>query len=109
MLQDAHTAKTSISVTANAGATTEVVAAQDDAWIYIHELIGDLAADGTLVIKCGSDTVATFNLDAGQGITLQDEAGHDGVPRFKCKPGDAFSLTVTGGNFVGSCDYSLRY
>lgn len=105
---DAHTKKTSIPVAAKVG-TTIVVAAQDDAYIYIHELIGDLASAGNLIIKCGTRTVASFTLDAGQGITEQDEPGNDGVPRFECKPGEAFSLEVTGGTFNGSCDYSFRY
>ena len=108
MLQDAHARKVSIPVAAAVG-TTVIVAAQTDAWIYIHELIGDLASAGNLIIKCGTDTVASFTLDAGQGITEQDEPGADNVPRFQCKPGDAFSLEVTGGTFNGSCDYSLRY
>lgn len=108
MLQDAHTRKKSIPVTANIGDTT-VIAANDDAWIYVHELIGDLADVGTLTVLCGSDIVATFALDAGQGITEQDEAGEDNRPRFECKPGDAFILRVTGGTFTGTCHYSLRY
>ena len=108
MIQDAHSRKISIPVAAAVGTTT-VIAAQTDAWIYIHELIGDLAAAGNLIIKCGSTTVASFTLDAGQGITEQDEPGMDGVPRFQCKPGDAFVLEVTGGTFNGSCDYSYRF
>lgn len=105
---DAHTKKTSIPVAATVG-TTIVVAAQDDAWIYVHELMGDLASAGNLIIKCGTRTVASFTLDAGQGITEQDEPGNDGVPRFECKPGEAFSLEVTGGIFNGTCVYSFRY
>lgn len=108
MLQDAHTKKTSAAVTAPIGTTT-IVAAQDDAYIYVHELIGDLAADGNLTIMAGSRVLAAFTLDAGQGITEQDEPGMDGVPRFECKPGEAFSLVVTGGTFNGSIDYSYRY
>jgi len=108
MLQDAHSMKKSIPVAATVGDTT-VVAAQTDAWIYIHELIGDLAGAGNLTIKCGSTTVAAFVLDAGQGITEQDDPGNDNVPKFMCKPGEAFTLTVTGGTFNGSCTYSLRY
>lgn len=109
MLQDAHTRKKSIPVSAS-GASTEVVAAQDDAWIYIHELIGDLSVSGTLTVKCGTETVGTYALDAGQGLTEQDEPGEDNRPRFECKPGDAFILEVAGGGtFTGSCHYSLRY
>ena len=108
MIQDAHSAKISIPVTAGIG-TTAIIAAVDDAWIYVHELMGDLAADGTLDVKCGSTTVASFTLDKGQGITIQDEPGEDNRPRFQCKPGDAFSLVVTGGTFNGTCHYSLRY
>lgn len=108
MQQDAHTKKIAIPVTAPVGATT-IIAANADAYIYIHELIGDLAGAGNLIIKAGTRTLASFTLDAGQGITLQDEPGMDGVPRFECKPGEAFILDVSGGTFNGACDYSLRY
>ena len=108
MLQDSHSMKTSEAVAAAVGTTT-VIAAQPDAYIYVHELIGDLASAGNLTIKCGSRTVAAFTLDAGQGITTQDEPGMDGVPRFTCRPGEAFILEVTGGTFNGSIDYSFRY
>lgn len=107
MLQDSHTKKISIPVTAPVG-TTILVAAQPDAYIYIHELIGDLAAAGNLTVYAGTRILAAFTLDAGQGITLQDEPGMDGVPRFECKPGEAFSLLVSGGAFNGALDYSFR-
>lgn len=108
ILHDAHSKKTSAAVAAEVG-TTEVVAAQDDAYIYVHELIGDLASAGNLTVMAGSRTLAAFTLDAGQGITEQDEPGMDGVPRFECRPGEAFKLVVTGGTFNGSIDYSFRY
>lgn len=108
MIQDAHTKKISIPVTASVGSNT-LVAAQADAYIYVHELIGDLAAAGNLIIKAGTRTLASFTLDQGQGITEQDEPGMDGVPRFECKPGEAFIIEVTGGTFNGALDYSLRY
>ena len=108
MLQDSHSKKIAASVAALIGSNT-IVAAQDDAYIYVHELIGDLAAGGNLIIKAGTRTLASFTLDAGQGITEQDEPGMDGVPRFECKPGEAFILEVTGGTFNGALDYSLRY
>jgi hypothetical protein len=108
MLQDAHTRKIAIPVTAPIG-TTIVIAAVPDAWIYVHELVGDLAGAGNLDVFCGTTKVAAFTLDAGQGITTQDEPGEDNRPRFECKPGDAFSLVVTGGAFNGACHYSLRY
>lgn len=108
MLQDVHSRKISIPVTAAIG-DTAVVAAVPGAWIYIHELIGDLAAAGTLDILCGTTVVASFTLDQGQGITEQDEPGEDNRPRFECKPGDDFILRVTGGTFSGACHYSLRY
>ncbi len=108
MLQDAHTRKISIPVTAPVGDTT-VIAAVPGAWIYVHELIGDLASAGTLTILSGSTTLADFTLDEGQGITEQDEPGEDNRPRFECKPGDNFILRVTGGTFKGACHYSLRY
>ena len=108
MLQDVHSRKISLPVSAPIGTTT-IVAAVPGAWIYVHELIGDLAAAGTLDIKSGTTILASFDLDDGQGLTEQDEPGNDNVPRFQCKPGDAFILTVTGGTFTGSIDYSLRY
>ena len=109
MLQDAHTAKTSIGFTANAGADRTIVAANPDAWIYVHELMGDMSVTGTLEIKSGSTVLATFALDAGQGLTASDEPGNDNVARFKCPPGQAFILKPVTGNFVGTCDYSYRY
>lgn len=109
MLQDVHSRKISAPVIALAGATTTVVAANADAWIYVHELIGDLSADGTIEILAGTTSLGKFDLDAGQGLTEQDEPGNDNVPRFMVKPGDAFILKATGGDFKGSIDYSLRY
>jgi hypothetical protein len=108
MLQDAHTRKISIPVTAPVGDTV-IIQGSTDRWIYVHELIGDLAADGTVSVLSGSDILATFTLDEGQGITEQDEPGEDNRPRFECKPGDNFILRVTGGTFHGACHYSLRY
>jgi len=108
ILQDAHTKKTSTAVAAAIG-TNEIVAAQDNAYIYVHELIGDLSGAGNLTVMAGTRTLAAFALDAGQGITEQDEPGMDGVPRFECRPGEAFKLVVTGGTFNGSIDYSFRY
>lgn len=108
MLQDAHSRKISIPVTAPVG-DTAVIAAVPGAWIYVHELMGDLASAGNLDILLGTTVVASFVLDAGQGITEQDEPGEDNSPRFMCKPGDAFILRVTGGTFNGACHYSLRY
>ena len=108
LLQDAHTKKTSAAVAAEVG-TTIIVAAQTDAYIYVHELIGDLAAAGDLTVLAGVRVLAKFSLDKGQGITEQDEPGMDGVPRFECRPGEAFSVVVTGGTFNGSIDYSFRY
>lgn len=108
MLQDVHSNKLSIPVTAAPGDTT-VIAADPDAWLYIHELMGDLSAGGTIAIKAGSRTLATFSLDAGQGLTESDEPGNDSVPRFMCRPGEAFVLTCVTGTFIGTVDYSKRY
>ena len=109
MLQDVHTKKLSIPVIALAGATTVIVPAHTDAWIYVHEVMGDLSGDGTLEILSGTTSLAKFDIDAGQGITENDEPGMDGVSRFECKPGDAFIIKATGGDFKGTVDYSLRY
>lgn len=111
MLQGVHGRKISIPVSAPVGDTV-IIAAIANTWIYIHELIGDLAAGGTLsvVAKTVADVetiLATFDLDAGQGITEQDEPGEDNRPRFEFKPGQRVILRVTGGTFTGACHYSL--
>lgn len=109
MLQNAHTAKISLPVVAGPG-TTAVIAAIPDAYIYVHEIIGDLDVNGTFTVKSGSTSLGAFDLDAGQGITLTDEPGMDGTPRFQCKPGEALNLTLSAGStFKGTIDYSLRY
>lgn len=108
MQNDIHTKKISIPVSAPIGSNT-IVAANDSAYLYIHELIGDMSSAGNLIVKAGTRTLASFTLDAGQGLTEQDEPGMDGVPRFECKPGEAFILETTGGTFQGALDYSLRY
>ena len=109
MLNDVHSKKIPAPVVATAGATTTVVAAKADAYIYVHELIGDLTADGTLEVLAGTRSLAKFLLDKGQGLTEQDEPGMDGVPRFECLPGEAFILKAVTGTFNGAIDYSYRY
>ena len=109
MLQDVHSKKTSIAVTAGPG-STDVIAANADAYLYIHEIMGDLDVNGTITIKAGERVLAAFDLDAGQGLTEQDEPGMDGVPRFECRPGEAFVLTLSAGStFKGTVDYSFRF
>lgn len=108
MLQDAHTRKINIPVVAAVGTHT-VIPALANAWLYIHELIGDLEANGTIDIMCGLRNVGTFRVDAGQGLTLDDIPGEDNRPRFECRPGEAFTLVISGGTFNGACSYSIRY
>ena len=113
MLQDAHSRKVSIPISAPVGDTV-VIAGADDRWLYVHELIGDLASAGALTIlainqSAAERILATFILDAGQGITEQDEPGEDNRPRFELFPDEDFVLRVTGGTFTGAAHYSLRY
>lgn len=118
MLQDAHSRKVSIPVSAPAGDTTiidsnAITGNRTDHWTYVHELIGDLSATGTVSViaidqSAAERILATFNLDAGQGLTEQDEAGEDNRPRFEFKPGEDIVLRVTGGDFVGAAHYSIR-
>jgi len=108
MIQDVHSAKTSIAVTAAPG-TNIIIAGAADSWIYVHELMGDMSAAGTLIVKSGTNTLARFTLDQGQGLTESDEPGNDNVARFKCPPGQDFVLVVTVGTFEGTVDYSRRY
>lgn len=112
MLQDAHSRKISIAVSAPAGDTV-VVAGTSDRWIYVHELIGDMSAAGTfsVIAKNGGteEILGTFTLADGQGLTLQDQPGEDNRPRFEFKPGYDFLIRAVTGNFVGAAQYSLRY
>jgi hypothetical protein len=108
MFSDVHSAKINIPVSAGPGSNT-VIAAQTSAYLYIHEIMGDLDVSGTLTIYCGSREQGSWSLDAGQGITLTDEPGNDGVPRFQCRPGEALVFVLSAGaTFKGNVDYSLR-
>lgn len=110
MLQGVHERKKSIPVLTTLIGDNTIISPVTNAWIYVHEVIGDLDVTGTLTIKSGSTILATFQLDAGQGITEQDEPGEDNRPRFECKPGDAFILNLSAGShFEGSVHYSLGY
>jgi len=112
MLQDAHSRKISEAVSAPVGDTI-IIAAANDAWNYIHELIGDLSAAGTMsVIAINADDderiLGTFQLGDGQGLTLQDEPGEDNRPRFEFKPGEDAVIRTVGGTFTGSVHRSIR-
>lgn len=113
MLQGVHGRKSSIPVSAPVGDTI-IVAAQSDKWIYVHELMGDLAATGVVSViaingAAAERILATYDLDQGQGLTVQDEPGEDNRPRFEFLPGEKFVLRVTGGTFTGSTHYSFGY
>lgn len=115
MLQDASSRHISSAISAAAGDT--VLIARDPttpAWNYIHEIIGDLSAAGTMsIIAIDADTtehiLGTFTLADGQGLTLQDEPGQDNRPRFEFNPGQNAVMRTSGGTFVGSMDRSIRY
>lgn len=110
MLQDAHERKISIPVLTTLIGDNVIIPAMTDAWIYVHEVIGDLDVTGTLQIKRGSTVLGEYQLDAGQGLTEQDEPGEDNRPRFECKPGESFILNLSAGShFEGSVHYSIRY
>lgn len=113
MLQGVHGRKISIAISCPAGDTI-VVAAQTDKWIYVHELIGDLSAGGTISVvaingAAAERILATFTLDAGQGLTEQDEPGEDNRPRFEFKPGEKVVIRTSGATFEGSLHYSFGY
>lgn len=112
MLQDAHSRKISAPINAPVGDTV-IIAGVADEWHYIHEIIGDLSAAGTIsVIAIDPDTtehiLATFNLADGQGLTLQDEPGEDNRPRFEFKPRQNAVLRCSGGDFIGGLHWSKR-
>lgn len=110
MLTDVHEGKVNIPISIATSGDNVIVANDDESWIYIHELIGDAEATVTLTVKTGSVTVAQFMLSAGQGLTEQDVPGDDGVPRFKCNPGQDFILNLSGNvQFTGALQYSRRF
>ena len=114
MLQDVHTRKIALPISAPAGDT--VLIARDlatPAWHYIHEIIGDMSAAGTVsVIAIDTDLtehiLATFTLADGQGLTLQDEPGEDNRPRFEFNPDQNAVMRTSGGTFIGGLHYSIR-
>ncbi len=110
MLTNSHEGKINIPIGINTSGDNIILVGNSDSWIYIHELIGDAAATVTLQIISGSTVMAEFDLSAGQGLTEQDVPGDDGVPRFKCPPGEDFILNLSGGvQFTGALQYSRRY
>lgn len=110
MIQDAHSRKVTIPVSAGPAGDTVVVASVPETWLYIHELQGDLDVTGTLSVLAGSRILGTWTLDAGQGLTTEDIPGEDNRPRFECKPGEDFILRLSAGaTFEGAMVYSLRY
>lgn len=109
MIYDVHTRKINVPVSISASGDNILVPGTSDRWIYIHELIGDAAAAVTLQVKSGSDVLAEFALDTGQGLTLSDIPGDDQRPRFECKPGEDFILNLSGAvSFEGNLCYSFR-
>lgn len=113
MLQDASSRHISETISAAAGDTV-LIPANPDAWNYIHELIGDLDGAGSIeILAIDADStehsLGMFNLDVGQGITLQDEPGQDNRPRFEFNPGQDAVLRVASASFTGGLDRSVRY
>lgn len=113
MLQDAHSRKIKTPINAPAGDTV-LIARNPDAWNYIHEIIGDLSAAGTVeILAIDSDntehSLATFDLEDGQGLTLQDESGEDNRPRFEFNPDQDAVMRTVGATFIGAMDSSIRY
>ena len=112
MIQDVHEKIESIPVDIAASGDNVVITGDTNSeyYIYIHEIIGSAAGAVTLKIQAGARILAEFELQADQGITLDDIPGHDGVPRFKCRPGEDFIINLSGAvNFKGSCAHSRRY
>lgn len=112
MLQDAHSRKIKEPIDAPAGDTV-LIPRNPEAWNYIHEIIGDLSAAGTMqIIGIDSDEneeiMGTFNLADGQGLTLQDEPGEDNRPRFEFRPDQDAVMRCSGGDFIGAMDRSIR-
>ncbi len=110
MLTDVHEGKISAVVSISDSGDNVIVTGDADSWIYVHELIGDADSDVTLTVKAGGRPLAEFTLSEAQGLTLDDIPGDDGVPRFKCYPGEDFIINLSAGvQFTGSIVYSRRY
>ena len=115
MLQDAHSRKVAVPISAGMGDTVLIGRdLTDPAWHYIHEIIGDLSVAGTVeILAIDSDStehaLATFELADGQGLTLQDEPGEDNRPRFEFNPDQDAVMRVSAGTFKGGLHYSIRY
>lgn len=112
MLQDAHSRKISVPIDADAGDTI-LIPRNPEEWHYIHEIIGDLDGAGQVeVIAIDSDdtehSLGTWDLEEGQGLTLQDEPGEDNRPRFEFNPDQDAVLRVTGATFTGGLHWSKR-
>lgn len=114
MLQDVHTRKIRSAISAPAGDT--ILIARDlttPAWNYIHEIIGDLSAAGTVSIvainlDASEEILGTFALSDGQGLTLQDEPGEDNRPRFEFNPHQNAVMRTAGADFIGGLHWSKR-
>lgn len=105
-----HEGKISEVVSIASAGDNVIVVGDNDSWIYVHELIGSPDAADVITIKAGSRELAQFDLAAGQGITLDDVPGDDGVPRFECKPGEDFIInSANGEQFTGGIQFSRRY
>lgn len=112
MLQDAHSRKIAAAVSAPAGDTV-VVPYTANQWHYIHEIIGDMSAAGTVSVVAINQSAAerilgTWTLADAQGLTLQDEPGEDNRPRFEFMPGEDAVLRTSGGTFIGGIHWSIR-
>lgn len=113
MLQDVHTRKISQAIGLAPGDNV-VIPVNPDEWHYIHELIGDMDSAGFIEVLAVTHAtgiernLAKINLADSQGITLQDEPGEDNRPRFEFNPHEDAVIRVSGGNFVGSLDWSKR-
>lgn len=112
MLQDAHSRKISAAVSAPAGDTIVIPFVANE-WHYIHELIGDMSAAGSISVvaidqSAGERVLGTWTLADGQGLTLQDEPGEDNRPRFEFMPGEDAVLRTVSGTFSGGIHWSIR-
>lgn len=110
MLTDVHEGKISEVVEITGSGDHVIVTGDADSWIYVHELIGSATGDVVLEVLADTRPLAEFSLSEGQGLTLDDIPGDDGVPRFKCRPGEDFILNLSGAvDFIGGIVYSRRY
>lgn len=71
-----------------------ILAAPTSGNMFIHVLGLLPSADVTIKIKCGSRTVADYDLKQYQPYAIDDMPGQDGTGTYVCKTGENFVINL---------------